>query len=146
MVVNFVLFGAAVGLVAFARGPTASSAALIVGQQILGGFGVTIYNINAISVVQALTPSSMLGRVMASFRFISTASLMVGALIAGFMGPAVGLRETIVFSSFDLLVAATLLAFSPAARIRHADELSKGSFRDVSEEPRGKDHEPASHT
>lgn len=124
MVFTFTMNAVGMGLIAFAYGPTVRSAGLIVAQQILGGLGLTIYSITATSVVQVLTPQAMMGRVMASFRFIFTSSLMIGAPLAGLMSAAVGIRATILAGSLVLLVAATLLAFSPAAHIGNADELS----------------------
>jgi predicted MFS family arabinose efflux permease len=75
----------------------------------------------------------MMGRVMGSFRFIFTASLMVGAPLAGLASAAVGMRMTIAAGSLIFLAAATVLAFSPAAHIRRADELSSGSVCSTAE-------------
>jgi hypothetical protein len=127
MVLTFAMNGIGVGLLTFAYGPGIRSAMLIVAQQLLGGLGLTVYGITATSVVQALTPQAMMGRVMGSFRLIFTASLMVGAPLAGLASAAVGMRMTIAAGSLIFLAAATVLAFSPAAHIRCADELSSGS-------------------
>jgi MFS family permease len=144
MVFTFAMNAVGIGVIALAYGPTVRSAGLIVAQQILGGLGLTIYSITAISVVQVLTPQAMMGRVMASFRFIFTASLMVGAPLAGFTSAAFGIRATIVAGSLVLFAAATVLAFSPAARIRDAAELTNGALGVPAEEPAIKDqNEPA---
>jgi hypothetical protein len=67
------------------------------------GFNATVYNIDAVSVIQVLTPQAMLGRVMASFRFLVTASLVVDALIVGAASSIVGLRTIIACGSLMLL-------------------------------------------
>ena len=139
MVLTFAMNGVGVGLLTFAYGPTLRSATLIVGQQLLGGLGLTVYGITATSVVQGLTPQAMMGRVMGSFRFIFTASLMVGAPLAGLASAAVGMRMTIAAGSLIFLAAATVLAFSPDSHIRHADELSSGSVGTAAETTECKD-------
>ena len=139
MVLTFAMNGVGVGLLTFAYGPTIRSATLIVGQQLLGGLGLTVYGITATSVVQGLTPQAMMGRVMGSFRFIFTASLMVGAPLAGLASAAVGMRMTIAAGSLIFLAAATVLAFSPDSHIRHADELSSGSVGTAAETTECKD-------
>lgn len=135
MVLSFATNAIGVGLISFAHGPTLRSKELIVAQQALGGIGLTVYAITATSVVQTLTPQAMMGRVMASFRFIFTAALMVGAPLAGLMSGVIGVRATIALGSIVLLVAATLLAVSPAAGIGNAEEMASGADQTLGEGP-----------
>ena len=111
-------------LIAFAHGANTGSTALILAQQILGGFGGTISGIYATSVIQAITPRAMLGRATASYRFATTATLMMGALVAGLASGTTGLRHIIAAGSAITCLAAIVLAMSPVAKIKRADEPS----------------------
>ena len=66
----------------------------------------------------------MLGRVTASYRFVGTATLMTGALLAGLASGTTGLRHTIAAGAVVTCLAAVLLAMSPVARIQQAYEPS----------------------
>ena len=118
MVAGLALTGGGVGLIALAHGANASSIALVLAQQILGGFGITITSIYATSVIQAITPSAMLGRVTASYRFAATATLVTGALVAGLATGTTGLRFAIAVAAAIMCLAAVFLAISPVARIQ----------------------------
>jgi MFS family permease len=82
---------------------------LIVAQFVLS-FGATAYNINQVSLRQAITPARLHGRMNATMRFMVWGTLPVGSLIGGILGGTIGLRPT-------LWVAALggLLSFLPAA-------------------------------
>jgi hypothetical protein len=72
----------------------------------------TIYYINAVSLIQAITPRPMLGRVNASLRFLGLASVLLGQLVAGVAGGVIGLRATIAIGAAGLWVTAAILAVS----------------------------------
>lgn len=127
MVAGLALEGAGVALIAFARGSNAGSIALVVAQQTLGGFGGTMTNIYATSVIQAVTPPVMLGRVIASYRFLATATMMAGALVGGLASGPTGLRHTIAAGAAITCLAALSLAMSPVAKIQRADEHRIGT-------------------
>lgn len=59
------------------------------------GWAVSLYNIVAVSLRQAITPDAMLGRVTAVHRFLAWGALPVGAVAAGFVGDWLGLRAAI---------------------------------------------------
>src|SRR5207247_9862010 len=66
----------------------------------VGGFvtsiGVVVYNINQVSLRQAIVPKSVQGRVNASMRWIVWGTIPAGAIAGGVLAEAVGLREAIV--------------------------------------------------
>ena len=72
----------------------------------------TIYYINAVSLIQAITPRPMLGRANASLRFLGLASVLAGQLVAGVAGGVIGLRATIAIGAAGLWVTAAILAVS----------------------------------
>jgi predicted MFS family arabinose efflux permease len=60
----------------------------------LGSFGGSVYNINQVSLRQAITPERMQGRMNATMRFIVWGTIPLGAILGGFLGGAIGLHET----------------------------------------------------
>jgi MFS family permease len=101
-----VLFG--LGGFAYPFATPATALALLVAGGLLFGFGGVVYNVNQVSLRQAITPGRMQGRMNATMRFVVWGTLPIGALAGGALGGAIGLRPT-------LWVAAVggLLAFVP---------------------------------
>ena len=66
---------------------------------IAGGFIGTgtsvIYNVNQVSLRQAITPERMLGRMNATMRFIVWGTIPIGSLVGGVLGRPIGLQATI---------------------------------------------------
>ena len=112
MVAGLAIEGVAFMLLPIARGAGLLSVALLVAQQLVGDSAATVYFINAVSLVQTITPKAMLGRVNASLRFVHLASVLGGQLVAGLAGGMIGLRATIAIGAAGLWVTAALLGFS----------------------------------
>ena len=104
--------GGALMLLPIAHGHGYISVALLVAQQLIGDSAATIYFINSVSLIQAITPRPVLGRVNASLRFLGLASVLLGQLAAGIGGGIIGLRSTIALGAAGLWVAAAILAIS----------------------------------
>ena len=86
------------------------------------GFGVILYNVTAISLIQAITPDRMLGRANASRRFVVWGVIPVGALIGGALAATIGLRETIFVGAHRQPLAVVPLLLSP---IRSVGKMSE---------------------
>ncbi|OGO56837.1 MAG: hypothetical protein A2V85_13685 [Chloroflexi bacterium RBG_16_72_14] len=71
----------------------------------LGGFCGVAWNINQVSLRQAITPPRMQGRMNATMRFIVWGTMPVGAILGGALGGIIGLQETIVVGALGGLVA-----------------------------------------
>jgi MFS family permease len=54
-----------------------------------------VYNISQVSLRQAITPSSLQGRMNATMRFIVWGTIPIGAIVGGFLGGTIGLQATI---------------------------------------------------
>jgi MFS family permease len=90
------------------------------------GFFVLNYFVNAISLIQAITPDHLLGRTNASRRFLVQGVIPVGALLGGALGTAIGLRPTITIGALGAVVAVLPLVVSPLRTLRttaDAEEL-----------------------
>ena len=88
----------------------------------LGGFCGVGWNINQVSLRQAITPPRMQGKMNATMRFIVWGTIPVGSIIGGFLGGAIGLHETIWVSALGSLVAFIPVALSPVRSIRTMPE------------------------
>jgi predicted MFS family arabinose efflux permease len=75
-------------------GPGTRATFYVVGSALLGAGG-TVGNIILVSFRQAYCPPRMLGRVTASQRFLVYGTIPLGALIAGGLGTALGVRNAL---------------------------------------------------
>lgn len=112
MVAGLAIEGVALMLLPLAHGAGPTSAGLLVAQQLIGDSAATVYMINAVSLIQTITPKAMLGRVNASLRFVSLASVLLGQLVAGIAGSVIGLRATIAIGAAGICITSALLGFS----------------------------------
>ncbi len=107
----------AIALIPLASGSTFLLAALFVISHFLHAFGVQINGINLMSLRQSITPNHLQGRMNASFRFVNVGMMMLGALIAGFSGELIGLRETLAIGAIGMLLPFLRLLFSPVRNL-----------------------------
>ena len=82
-------------------------------------FGAILYGINYLALRQAITPDRLLGRMMATMRFLTVAAAPLGSLAGGALATGIGLRGTLLTVGVlgILLVAGTVL-WSPVRRHR----------------------------
>ena len=81
-----------------------------------GFFGVA-WNINQVSLRQAITPPRMQGKMNATMRFIVWGTMPVGAILGGVLGNLIGLYPTIVIGAVGGLVAFIPVTLSPVRHI-----------------------------
>lgn len=103
-------------LIAFAGGSLPMVVAMLSMSFFLYGLGLTIFNIPAVSLRQAITPSDMLGRVMATYRFIAFGTIPIGALVGGILANTYGLRPTLIVAAVALLCGWTVFAINSPAK------------------------------
>jgi MFS family permease len=84
----------------------------------LNGFGLAVTNVATISIRQAVTPDRLLGRMNASYRFVSYGAIPVGALAGGLSGQFLGLRACLLVGALGLVAAAVTAGFSPLRSLR----------------------------
>jgi MFS family permease len=107
------------GLLVVAAGGTP----LIVAATLIAGWAATsftspIYNVNQVSLRQAITPDRLQGRMNATMRFIVWGTIPIGALAGGFLGDAIGLRATLLVSALGGGLACLWVLLSPVSRLR----------------------------
>ena len=116
--------GLGFALLTFAHGAGIISIALLVGQQLIGDSFGTIYFVTQMSLIQKIAPPRMLGRVVASIRFLGLGAGLVGALVGALIGNLIGLRYAIGFGALLLLVAAAIIMMSEIERGEVSQEAS----------------------
>jgi Na+/melibiose symporter-like transporter len=94
------------------------TAAVLVAQQIITDPGWTVYEINAVSLRQAIAPERLLGRVNAATRFSGLVAMLVSSLIAGAIAGATSPRVALTAGACVMLMGALSLILSPVRRVR----------------------------
>jgi MFS family permease len=87
-----------------------------------GGLGQAIYNINQVSLRQAITPERMQGRMNATMRFIVWGTIPVGTTLGGALGGLIGLHETIWIGAIGGIFVFLPVFFSPVRTLRTMPE------------------------
>ena len=107
-----------------ASGSRFAAAAELGAALLLWGVGTLVWLVNSMSLRQEITPAHLLGRVMATVRFVSWGLAPFGFLVGGVVGQLTGLRSALVMAGAIILLSAVWLALSPVARLRRAEEAS----------------------
>ena len=112
------LFGLTGLLVPLAVLVPAIALPMVVASEFLQWLTVLIYDVNAVSLRQAITPDRLQGRVSATLRVLGWGMRPVGALVGGYLGGVIGLAWTLVVGELGMLVAVLWLVASPLPRLR----------------------------
>ena len=83
----------------------------------MGGSG-TIYNINQVSLRQAITPEAMSGRMNATMRWFVWGTMPIGSIIGGIIGETFGVRAAILIGGAGASLAFIPLLLGPVWRIK----------------------------
>jgi MFS family permease len=106
-------------LLPFAGGTPLQAAVVLGVSQALIGLTVPLWIVGSASLVQALTPDHMLGRVTSATRFVGSAVAPPAAFAAGIIGDLVGLRPTLFAAALIAALAFLYLLLSPVRRFQH---------------------------
>ncbi|HLI06559.1 MAG TPA: MFS transporter [Ktedonobacteraceae bacterium] len=100
-------------LTPLATGPDIIVYAMLFTGQLIGDFGLAIYLINEVSLLQVLVPDQSLGKASASMRFLIEGMIPIGAILAGMLGTIWGMRLTLLAGCMGFCLSALWLVFSP---------------------------------
>jgi MFS transporter len=89
----------------------------LLAAQLLQSFAYPVYNVNQVSLRQAIVEPSLQGRMNATMRTIVWGTLPIGSAIGGIIGSTIGALPTIVIAGFVSLAAALWIRFSAAFRL-----------------------------
>jgi MFS family permease len=96
--------------------------AAVAGSILLGSYSGVVWNINQVSLRQAITPTRMQGKMNATMRFIVWGTIPVGMIAGGFLGGVIGLFPTIVVGAVGSLFTFLPVALSPVRQLREMPE------------------------
>ena len=102
-------------------GSAALAIVFLVGQQLIGDLGATLEEITELSLLQAMVPNELLGRVNSAYDFLTHLALLVGTIGAGLIGEWFGLRQALLFGLLGGFAAVAFVWFSPLRTLRDLD-------------------------
>ncbi|MDH6225229.1 MULTISPECIES: MFS transporter [Streptomyces] len=116
MVVGMTVASAATLLLPLAPGDGSGLGhALLAGGYVLNGFGIAVFSIHSITLRQATVPIELIGRVSATFRFVTWAVIPLGGLLGGLLAAAVGPRAALTVTAAGLTAGALVFLCSRTA-------------------------------
>ena len=107
-------------LVPLSGGVALAAVPLLVAAWVLIEFGDLIYDVNEISLRQAITPDHLLGRVNGTMRFLTWGTIPIGSLLGGALGEWLGVQPTLLIGALGTLLALPWIVASPVWSLREA--------------------------
>ena len=107
-----------IGELAYPLVTPGNASALIIAGGFLASAGSVVYNVNQVSLRQALCPLPLQGRMNASVRTIVWGCMPIGAFVGGVLGATIGLRQTLWVAGIGAFTAFTWILFSPIRGLR----------------------------
>jgi MFS family permease len=120
IVISALLSGPAAVLVAIA--PRDNPFPFLLLSFILVSLTNVTYNVNQVSLRQAITPERMQGRMNATMRFIVWGTIPVGSIIGGFLGDRIGLQPTLWVGAIGSFLGFLPVLFSPVRALQRIPE------------------------
>jgi MFS family permease len=108
-----------------AQGTPELATLLVAGGSGFAAMGDGLYNVNAGSLRQLVTPHALQGRVSASMRVVIWGVQPLGALAGGSLGVAIGLRYTLLITACGYLLGFLFALFSPLRGLRGVPTLDE---------------------
>jgi MFS family permease len=88
----------------------------------LGGVMGPMYNINQVSLRQAITPNRIQGRMNATMRTIVWGTIPIGAIVGGYLGGAIGVVNTLYLGAVVAGSASLWIFLGPVVKIKNQPE------------------------
>jgi Na+/melibiose symporter-like transporter len=96
---------------------------LLIAGLFIGGFGGTVYNVNQVSLRQAITAHRMQGRMNATMRFTVWGTIPIGSFVGGILGGTIGLRPTLLVAAIGSLFSFVPPLLSPVRKLERIPEM-----------------------
>jgi MFS family permease len=123
------ILGMAVGAPAWLLVPFApeghAAIPFLVLSGMLTGFGAVVYNIQQVSLRQAITPERLQGRMNASMRFFVWGTMPLGSLVGGALATVFGVRTALVTGACLGFVGLLPILLSPLRTLREFPEAEE---------------------
>lgn len=111
-----------IGILALPLAPTSRPEPVLVAGFMLGALFGNIFNVNQLSLRQAITPERLQGRMNSVVRFMYWGPQPVGMLVGGALGSVVGLRETLFFAAGGATLTMLALVLNPIRLLESVPE------------------------
>ena len=105
------------GTLLVALTPKSFPVPFLVAGTIIGGAGAVIYNIQQVSLRQAITPERMQGRMNSVMRFLVWGPIPLGGLVGGALATTFGLRTALVVGAVGGFTSTLPIIFSPIRKL-----------------------------
>ena len=106
------------GLLFVAIAPRSDPIAFLVAGGVLTGLSNVIYNINQVSFRQAITPTTMQGRMNATMRFIVWGTIPIGSVLGGVIATSASVSTAIWVGAIGSFLALIPVIVTPVRRLR----------------------------
>jgi predicted MFS family arabinose efflux permease len=93
---------------------------------LVSGFGVVLYNVNQVSLRQAITPERLQGRMNSVMRFIVWGVIPLGTLAGGAIASTTTLRTSVWVGAVGICLAAVPVLLSPVRSLRTVPDPDEG--------------------
>jgi MFS family permease len=124
LLLGFLIMAIGGFLVPLARGPLGVALVVVMFAEASFVLGVVVWNVGVVSLRQAVTPAHLLGRVTSLHIVASRAAVPIGALLGGFLGELLGLREAIFVFAGGIAISVVWLFFFGVWRIREMPRVA----------------------
>ncbi len=110
-----VYFAALVPSSVLAIGTLALSGSILVliASQFITSWSTVVYNVNQVSLRQAIVPLKLQGRLNATMRFLVWGTIPIGGLVGGLLGTTIGIHNTIGIAALGGSLAFLWVLLSP---------------------------------
>ncbi|MGV9254099.1 MFS transporter [Streptomyces sp. NPDC003697] len=113
---------------------TGTTAWLVIGFTVTAT-GVSVWNVNAVSLRQATTPDGFLARMNAANRFLIWGTMPLGAAAGGLLADRLGLHDTVVVCALAAPACALPVLLSPVRKVRTMPQPTAPAATAPSAEP-----------
>lgn len=106
-------------------GFVALAVAMLIGNQLVTDTAATVFEVTEVSVRQARVEERQLGRVNATVHVAMALAQLIGIVLGGVLGEALGLRPVLLLAPAFTALGGWLLLRSPARRLRSVDDAAR---------------------
>ncbi len=95
---------------------------LLMPLMFLNGLLMVLYNVNQVSLRQAITPANLQGKMNATMRFLVWGVFPIGGLLGGYLGESLGIKTTILIAGIGTLLSVIWVVLSPVGKMKSIPE------------------------
>jgi MFS family permease len=118
MLINTVGVSVTLLLLLIPRGSGPAAITILIVGQLVYGASIAMYNVNAITLRQIVTPKRVLARMNATYRMILFGSAPLGMILGGVLGTVTGLRPALTIGLILMASPMLWLFTSPIFKLR----------------------------